>query len=555
MNNSKQFDGFTTPLPEGAHFPVGGLVSSGVELENRAPLGIYAKLPTPPKKSAGFLDESTGEYVVLGKLSPIEATKEARKIRFKLQDAARDALYLFHGDNTPINKGGYPVYHRTCSCTRINVSSTISIVKSSTNKKSFYSGLSSCASAATCPICAAKINERKSNELRMMANQAEAMNNNLSLLTLTTPHTAADKIEDLLPKISDALSKFWSGAWATRFKNKYGIIGNVRSFEVLHGANGWHPHFHLIVVSDKKLPSTERSEKGYISNEQSDAWIHILNRWKSVSVSAGLGMPNMNGLDIQNGDKAGEYISKFGSDEQILETKSGKKITWDMMDEATKGMTKLGKKGSKTPWALLSDSVDSDLTAEQRKEAKFLFLFYARAIKGKNMLRWSKGLRAHFGLGAQATDEEIIAQEEDKADLLCHILPTEWKQILKLKHRNLVLDLAESGGSSAVAQYLFGLDKFADDFEVFEFGFNARGKSHDEFEEDVINERVKVEVIKSQLPLELDHNTDYLESIVDDVYSIANSKHRKGFFKGLFLDNRISLKQRPLVPYDVDLNN
>lgn len=93
------------------------------------------------------------------------------------------------------------------------------------------------------------------------------------------------------------------------------------------------------------------------------------------------------------------------------------------------------------------------------------------------------------------------------------------------------------------------------DFEVFEFGFNARGKSHDEFEEDVINERVKVEVIKSQLPLELDHNTDYLESIVDDVYSIANSKHRKGFFKGLFLDNRISLKQRPLVPYDVDLNN
>jgi len=548
MNNSKvllkntSFCGGSSPVMAKAEQRMGG-----------EPLGIYAKLRTPPKKSSEFLDESTGEFVVLGKLSSVEATKEARKIRFKLQDAARDALYLFHGDHTPLNKGGYPVYHRTCSCTRINISSTVSIVKSSTNKKSFYSGLSSCASASTCPICAAKINERKSNELRVMANQAEAIGNNLSLLTLTTPHTASDKIEDLLPKISCALTKFWAGAWATRFKNKYGIIGNIRSFEVLHGLNGWHPHFHLIIVSDKKLPSTNRTDKGYILNDQSDAWRHILNRWKSVSISAGLGMPNMNGLDIQNGDKAGEYISKFGSDEQILETKSGKKITWDMMDEATKGMTKLGKKGSKTPWALLSDSVDSDLTPEQRKEAKFLFLFYARAIKGKNMLRWSKGLRDHFGLGKQATDEEIISQEEDKADLLCHILPVEWKQILKLKHRNLVLDLAESGGSVAVARYLFGLDKFADDFLTFESGFNARGKSHDEFEEDCFDERVKTKVVKYQFPLEFNHNTSYLESIADDIYSIANSKHRRGFFKGLFLDDRISLIKRPLVAKDENI--
>jgi len=532
-------------------------------------LGIYAKLPTDPQNgyclkapeitispaSNGYLDVETGEHFFPGKLPASDAIKEARKIRFKLQDAARDALYLFYGDNTPLNRDGYPVYHRTCSCTRIRVSSTVSIVKSSTNKKAFFGGVKSCGSASTCSICAAKINERKANELRTMANQAEAMDLNLSLLTLTTPHTSSDKIEDLLPKINTALSEFWSGGWATRFKKKYGIVGNVRSFEVLHGDNGWHPHFHLIVVSEKKLPSTGRAEKGYTLKEQSDDWLHILNRWKTVSINSGLGMPNYNGLDVQNGDKAGEYISKFGSDEQILETKSGKKITWDMMDEATKGMTKLGKKGSRTPWALLSDSVDSDLTAEQRKEAKFLFLFYARAIKGKNMLRWSKGLRDHFGLCKQATDEEIIKQEEDKADLLCHILPIEWKQILKLKHRDLVLNLAESGGAAAVAQYLFGLDKFADDFEVFESGFNARGKAHDEFEDDCFDERVKTEVVKSQLPIELNHNTDYLESISDDVYSIANSKHRKGFFKGLFLDNRLSLTQRPLVAYDDNLNN
>lgn len=537
-----------------------GFLATAGEVVASLPLGIYAKLPTDPlilpspAAEKGFLDPSTGEHFVSGKHSAVDAIKEARKIRFKLQDAARDALYLFHGDNTPLNKDGYPVYHRTCSCTRLRVSQTVSIVKSSTNKKSFFGGLSSCGSASTCSICAAKINERKANELRVMANQAAAMNNHLSLLTLTTPHTESDKIEELLPKINTALSEFWSGGWATRFKKKYGIIGNVRSFEVLHGDNGWHPHFHLIVVSEKKLPATGRSEKNQTLQDQSDDWLHILNRWKTVSINAGLGMPNYNGLDVQNGDKAGEYISKFGSDEQILETKKGKKITWDMMDEATKGMTKLGKKGGRTPWALLSDSVDSDLTAEQRKEAKFLFLFYARAIKGKNMLRWSKGLRDHFGLGKQATDEEIIKQEEDKADLLCHILPIEWKQILKLKHRNLVLDLAEAGGSIAVARYLFGLDKYADDFETFESGFNSRGKLHDEFEEDVLEERPKVEVLRSLTPLEVNFDDSCVLKVVSDVYDISKSRSSRPFFEDNYIKDNVVLKKRPLVDYDYKIN-
>ncbi len=555
MNNSKQFDLVTTSLPRGAAFPVGGLVSSGVELEKAAPLGIYANLRTPPLKSGEFFDSSTGEIVTVGKLNSSESINLADKMRMTLQDSARDILYMFHGDNTPLNKDNYPIYHRTCSCTRIRMSPTVQLCLSK-NKNVYFKGLKTCASASTCPVCAASINERKANDMRLMANQSAAMGHKMSLLTLTTPHTSSDKIEDLLPKITEALACFWRGAWATRFKKKYGIIGNVRSFEVLHGSNGWHPHFHLVVVSNDKLPSTNRSDKGFALDNQSDDWLHILKRWQNVSIKCGLGMPNFNGLDIQNGDKAGEYITKFGSDEQILETKSGKKITWDMMDEATKGMTKIGKKGSRTPWGLLADSADTTLPKEFRQQSKFLFLFYARAIKGKSLLRWSKGLRDHFDLGKELTDEEILNNPQDELESLSHILPIEWEKILKLKQRHVPKALIRSGGGvEAVARYLFSIDDFADDFDVFYSGFLSRGIVRDDFEDDLSSDENKVILAPvSDVPLVINNDLNYLNYVADDIYSIINPKHTQGFFKKLFLENNLFEKKRPFVEHDQYLN-
>ncbi|WP_197734889.1 hypothetical protein, partial [Photobacterium damselae] len=97
-------------------------------------------------------------------------------------------------------------------------------------------------------------------------------------------------------------------------------------------------------------------KRSVVLHEQSDEWIWILERWKSICVRVGLSSPNEFGLDIQDGSQAGEYISKFGGDGEILTTGKGKQITWDMMDEMTKGHAKLGRKGSRSPWDLLSDS-------------------------------------------------------------------------------------------------------------------------------------------------------------------------------------------------------
>lgn len=469
-----------------------------------APLGNATKLRTPPSKPLEFVDYETGEIVRHGKLSDYEAINEARNLRFKLQDSARDILFSYHQDGVPVNTKGYEVHHRTCSCTRFRTSPTVQIVKSSTNNKSFYGGTMSCANSRTCPVCSAKISERKSNEMRTAFNMAKGEGLHVSLLTLTAPHHSGDLISELVSNISGALQNFWRGATANRFKKRYGVVGNIRSFEVRYGSNGWHPHFHIVIFSKHALPITRRVN-GKLSSSQSDEWISILERWQSCCARAGLSKPNHYGMDIQNGDQAGEYITKFGSDDEILKTKSGKKVTWDMADEMTKGNSKTGK-ASFTPWDFLSLSSESECENE-RKKFRLLFLDYARAMAGVSLIKWSRGLRKYFDLGSESSDEEILKQELDKADLLCHITASEWEFINKNKLRSLVLQLSETeprfnednvlidGGSMAVARLLYSKQSDVS-FDEFYSDFINRGKDadHDDIgKEDYITSEIRAD--------------------------------------------------------------
>jgi len=498
---------------QGALNALRGSPRSGRGSEISGALGIATKLRPPHTQSPDFVDLSglelvdheTGEIQRQGKLSQSDAINEARNIRFNLQDAAKDILYSFHGANVPVNVKGYQVHHRTCTCSRFRTGSTAQIVKSKTTNKAFFAGLMSCANSRTCPICSAKISERKANEMRTAFNIGRAEKLSISLLTLTAPHHSGDKIDELVPKISLALQHFWRGKASDSFKKHYGVIGNIRSFEIRHGANGWHPHFHIIIFSKNDLPMTNRDDKGRIEKEQSDAWNDLLSRWQKCCVRAGLSAPNKYGMDVQNGAHAGEYISKFGSDDEILKTKSGKTVSWDMADEMTKGNTKTGRKGSSSPWDLLALSVDGE-TKEIKQQNKLLFLFYARAMQGVNLIRWSRGLRDYFDLGAQATDEEILKQEEDKADLLCHIQPYEWEYIIKNKLRALVLQLAETGGADAIAQLLY-VGNEHDSFDDFLFEFKERNDlvdhseySKDDFEtsSDLVGHDLSKTIVKSE---------------------------------------------------------
>lgn len=442
----------------------------GILTGARRPSRYICEVTNPPLVGE-MVDRHTGEVISLKKQS---TAVDSRRERYRLLDASADVLSMFYGSDSSVKANGYKKQHRTCDCHRVTVSPTAQILKSEEHRKAFFAGVAQCASVWTCPVCAAKINERKANEMRLAASQREALGLEFSLLTFTAPHTASDPIDQLVKKMSDALSRWWRGAPAKRFKERYGIVGHIRSFEVRYGSNGWHPHFHIIVVSKSKLPETTRSGfKPVPIEQQNEDWAWMLSRWQEMTTRAGLDCPNEYGMDIQGGDQAGEYITKFGSDGDFVSTSSGDQVTWDMMDEMTKGNTKRGKTGSLSPWDILRGIADTD-DDDERHRLRILFLFYARAMKGVSQVKWSRGLRSFFELEPEKSDEEIVSEQDDSAKLLCHLTTDEWRHLIKTKARATVLELAENGGSEAVARYLFGC-LYGGDFEAFYRSFLNRG--------------------------------------------------------------------------------
>ena len=162
-------------------------------------------------------------------------------------------------------------------------------------------------------------------------------------------------------------------------------------------------------------------------------WAELLYlRWAACCVKAGLGRPSFeHGLKLDDGSKAAKYVSK-----------------WGLEDEMTKGHTKKALHGE-TPFDFLRTLLDNPAD----RQAAALFRHFAEVFKGKRQLHWSRGLKAHFSIG-EKTDNDLAEEKEAFAVLLGSITLEQWRDVLAVEGRGVVLSVASSGGWSAVVHYL-----------------------------------------------------------------------------------------------------
>ena len=160
----------------------------------------------------------------------------ARRVeRFALQSVARDIL--------PDS--------RTAKCLRIRAhDSDVQVWKSKKHKTASYGGLQTCGSVWVCPVCGAKVVERRRGEIQQAMAQHRACGGEVHLLTLTVPHTRFDALEGLLERQGKALQGFLRDRKVKEVFKEMGYIGQIRGYETTHGRkgtnNGWHPHFHFL---------------------------------------------------------------------------------------------------------------------------------------------------------------------------------------------------------------------------------------------------------------------------------------------------------------------
>ena len=300
-------------------------------------------------------------------------------------------------------------------------------------RRARFGGLQTCASVWMCPVCAAKITERRKLELTAALVAAEAQGLRVVMATYTLRHNAGDSLRWLLNGLMAARKKATGGRAAMHLREVCGVVGSVRALEVTWGAGtGWHPHVHelLFVSPGGNLAALE---------------VGLRSQWENGLRLAGMREVNQHALDFTCCDiDIAAYIEKFGRER-----------SWNVEHELTKQPTKKGRAGRFTPMELLrSFTLDGDADAGE------LWREYALTMKGSRQLYWSAGLRQMLlPAVAERTDQELAEETSEAGTLLAELQLHQWKAVLYHDARAQVLNIAATGDADALRSFVAGLEQ------------------------------------------------------------------------------------------------
>lgn len=417
MDDSSILSGPVGQSGKGSHIPRGDARRATPGAGDRedggtagGPLGIYAKTEAAllgiDAKSSDKIRE-----VICEKTGEIQRfTLNSKRREYEIETDPRHFRWERYAWKSAVNQ--ILPKSRTSKCMRWRVpNQSLQVHKSVEHEKAFYSGLQVCASVWACPVCAAKISERRRAELVTALALAKARGWDVFMLTLTVPHGLGDDLAALLEQIHKAWRSTTTSRAGKALRKLLGVRGTIRALEVTHGSNGFHPHLHVLLFLD-----------GGISPQ--DVQTAFTPLWQKACERAGLPRPSdLHGCRVEDGTYAAAYASK-----------------WGLESEMTKSHTKRGKNGSRTPWDFLRAFLSK---SEGWQQSAILFRTYAEAFKGKRQLYWSNGLRDLLAMGEQASDEEVAAVQDDCARVLAELTDEHWRAILRTRSESTVLDMAE----------------------------------------------------------------------------------------------------------------
>ncbi len=332
--------------------------------------------------------------------------------------------------------GRYPSdVYRVIACMWCSSGGIVSVIKSIEFNRAHYRGLQTCGSVWLCPCCASKIEERRRMEIVQVFAWADSQGMDSSLITNTFSHGQGDNLRELFQRQSAALKIYRDAIAYRREMKRIGYVAMVRGLEITHGRNGFHPHTHEVQFHRETL--TEDDAK----------WMRfrLAEIWIVACTKAGLFNPATDdeiafmqrSLNVRHNFTAGNYLAKQDDEK-----------AWTPAHEISKASSKEGRHSGVHPFQLASRGNPGDPD---------LFIEYARATKGKRKLMFSPGLKAKAGLH-EVTDEQIAAQEIDKAKHVADLVAPVWNFIRTTDRRNntraAVLAAAESDGVDGIARLL-----------------------------------------------------------------------------------------------------
>jgi len=115
-----------------------------------------------------------------------------------------------------------------------------------------YSGLYRCGDFWRCPSCRVTLGIRRARQIETALRAHVDAGGSALLATYTVPHDRDESLPVVLARLAGTWRRYAKSALRDVLGRHY--VGNVRSLEVVHGVNGWHPHYHVLLFISSGLP-------------------------------------------------------------------------------------------------------------------------------------------------------------------------------------------------------------------------------------------------------------------------------------------------------------
>lgn len=266
-----------------------------------------------------------------------------------------------------------------------------------------------CNSVWACPVCAARITEKRRVQLDKVIAAAKLKNWHTAMITFTLSHIRSTDLKASKAAIKKALRRFKSGRFFQDIKSEFGWVGSIQSTEITYGhVNGWHPHIHMLAFFERQMPP---ALVGALETQLKAHWLLCLAK-------EGFDASWEHGLDVRTADSdIADYIAKFGREPV--------KSTWGAAHEMAKLPVKVGKGNDHyTPFQLLDLYGDGEAWAGQR------FKEYAEAMKGCRQLVGLKELGDLLGIDIEEDDQIGEAAELGAPVLWASIFIAGWRRLV-----------------------------------------------------------------------------------------------------------------------------
>lgn len=272
-----------------------------------------------------------------------------------------------------------------------------------------WSGVEHCNSVWSCPCCAARIREGRRNEILKAVHQARDRRWRMFFVTFTVPHDRETPLKESLRGLTEAfrrirnyrgLAPFWSA-----------MVGFIKAVEVQVGSNGFHPHLHVLVMTNGCDLVNDEIEK------------KLKASWATAVVKEGLARPK-----DEVGVVVEETLDPESTADYLVKVQENK-LTLELSRSDLKG----GREGKSdgewhcSPFDLMTPEVELPISVGLRKK---LFVEFYSATKGTSAIRWSRGLKDLFDL-EEVSDEELGSLSPEEAEAHLRFLRATYTRLFK----------------------------------------------------------------------------------------------------------------------------